>query len=169
MKKIRTLLLSVTLVTTAFAQTGAEREEAKRVILGERKNSTSYPKSGNDRNVILRGDDRTVYGGRSSRYPQRYPTTYGTSRERQIYEINRAYDARIYSIRHNRTLSRYEKERIIRQLENERRRKINQIADRYSQDRRYNDDACDDDRKNKRNKGSRYGWRNGKGNPHNGK
>lgn len=169
MKRISTLLLSVTLFTTAFAQTDAEREEAKRVILGERKSSTSYPRSGDDRDVIY-DDNRTVYGGKNSRYPERYPTTY-SSKERRIYEINREYDAKIYSIRQNRALSRYEKERIIRQLESERRRKMAQVTDNYSKDRRYNtdDDDCDDNRKNKRNKGNRFGWSNGNRNSYYGK
>jgi hypothetical protein len=96
MKKWSTLLLSITIFATAFSQTGAEREEAKRVILGDRKGSTSYPKSGNDRDVISDRDDRTVYGRTSRRYPGQYPTVYGGSREQRMYEINQTYDANIF-------------------------------------------------------------------------
>jgi hypothetical protein len=160
MKYILTLLVSALLVTTTFAQTEAEKEEAKRVILGEKKGTTTYPKP---------DDDRTVYGGRNNRYPQQYPQRYPTtSRERRISEINREYDAKIYSIRQNRTLSNSEKERMIRQLEADRRRKINALSDdSYKRDRRYDDD--DDYRKSKKqkgNNGNHYGWQKGKGNPH---
>jgi len=172
MKYILTLLFTVTLFTAAFAQTDAEREEARRIIFGDKKGSTSYPKSGDDRNVILGGDDRTVYGGTERRYPERYPATTGSSRERRIYEINRAYDAKIYSIRQNRTLSRTEKERIIRQLETERRRELAQVNGHnyYSKDKRYtDDDDCTNGKKYKKSKGNHYGLDKGNGNPHRGK
>ena len=168
MKRWSTLLLSLTLFATAFAQTNAEREEAKRVILGDRKGSTSYPKSRNDRDVISDRDDHPVYSKTSRRYPGQYPTVYGGSREQRIYEINREYDAKIYSIRQNHTLSRYEKERIIRQLETERRQRLAQLNNSY-RDRRYDNDDCNDNKKAKRNKGNHYGWSKGKGNPHHGK
>src|SRR5215218_3661002 len=136
MKNILTLLVCSLFVTAAFAQTDAEKEEAKRVILGEKKSSTSTSKTGDDKSVILGGDDRTVYG----KTDRRYPTT-STSREQRIYEINREYDAKIRSIRNNPTLSRSEKDRMIRQLEAERRRRIAAINDSYSgKDRRYNND-----------------------------
>lgn len=170
MKTLFTLLLSTIIISSAFAQTDAQKEEVKRVILGEKKGPTSTPKTGDDRNVIL-GDDRTVYGERGSRYPERYPTTSGTSRERRIYEINREYDEKIYSIRNNRTLSRSERERIIRQLEADRRRRLAQVNDRpYGNgERSYEEDDYKKDKKNKGNNGNHYGWQKGKGNPHNGK
>src|SRR5215217_6407088 len=124
MKNILTLLVGSLLVTAAFAQTDAQKEEAKRVILGSKKTSTSTSKTSDNKSVILGGDDnRTVYGETDRRYPDRYPST-STSREQRIYEINRTYDAKIRSIRNNPTLSASEKERMIRQLEVERRRRI---------------------------------------------
>jgi hypothetical protein len=168
MKQILTLLVAVLVAATTFAQTDAQKEEAKRVILGEKKGTTPYPNTGNDRDVILGGgDNRTVYGG--SNYPQRYPSTSGTSREQRIYDINREYDAKIYSIRNNRSLSQNEKERIIRQLEIDRRRKIDAINSRYNGDRNYrnNDhDAYKKSKKYKHDNGNHYGWEQGKGNPH---
>ena len=163
MKTILTLLLSFGVFAAAFAQTDAEKEEAKRVILGERKVSGPVARRDDDRTIILGGDDRTVYGKRSNRYPQ----TYGSSRERQIVEINRAYNEKIYSIRNNRTLSRSEKERIIRQLELDRRRSIDQLRnDRY--DNRFDDNQSryKKSKKYKNNNGNHYGWQKGKGNPH---
>jgi hypothetical protein len=164
MKYTTFLLLSVSLATTGFAQTDAQKEEAKRVILGGKKEtSTPAPKTGDGRTVIL-GGDRDVYG--ENRTPN--PTTSGT-REQRIYEINRAYDAKIFSIRNNRTLSPAEKERIIRQLEADRRRKINAVNGDYNND---NDRDRDNDKEHKKNKkrkgnnGNHYGWQKGKGNPH---
>lgn len=171
MKTILTLFISFITIST-FAQSDAEREEAKRVILGERKGSTSTPKQDEDRDIILGGDNRTVYGDRNRRYPESYPTTSGTARERQVYEINRAYDQKIYSIRNNSRLSRSEKERIIRQLERDRRYKIEQVNNRYygNNERSYeNRDTYKKDKRYKTNKGNHYGWERGKGNPHKGR
>jgi hypothetical protein len=56
----------------------------------------------------------------------------------------------------------------MRQLESERRRKINQLTGLHSKDKRYDDDYKDGKRY-KRNNGNHHGWSNGKGNPHHGK
>ena len=166
MKNILTLLVCSLFVSAAFAQTDAQKEEAKRVILGPKTTSTS--KTGDDKSVILGGgDDRTVYGETDRRYPQRYPST-ATSREQRIYDINRTYDAKIASIRNNPRLSRSEKERIIRQLEAERRQRIAAVnGTYYGKDRRNSkDEDCKKSKKNKGNNGNHYGWEKGKGNPH---
>lgn len=166
MKNIITLLLSFTLVTAAFAQTETQREEAKRVILGEKKSSTSTSTSKESRGVILGGDNRTTTG---ERYPKSYPTS--SSREQRIAEINREYDAKIYSIRNNPTLSRSEKDRMIRDLEAERQRKIDAINNSYYSKKKRSDDDDDRDQKfekHKSNPGHHYGWEKGKGNPHKG-
>jgi len=156
MKNILTLLFSLMLVTAAFAQTDAQRDEAKRVILGEKKGSSTSSKTDEGRSVVLGRDNRTVYG-------ERYPTT--TSREQRINEINRAYDAKIYSIRMNRNLSPSEKDRIIRQLEDDRRREINAVNNSYYSKGKH--DRDDDFKKMKKgNNGNHYGWEKGKGNPH---
>ena len=171
MKNILTLLVCSLFVRAAFAQTDAQKEEAKRVILGPKKTSTSTSKTGDDKSVILGGgDNRTVYGETDPHYPQRYPST-STSREQRIYDINRTYDAKIASVRNNPTLSRAEKERIIRQLEADRRRRIDAVNGSYhGKDRRNDDDDDHDDykkhQKAKGNNGNHYGWEKGKGNPH---
>jgi hypothetical protein len=161
MKKTTILLLSLGVATAGFSQTDAQKEEARRVILGGKKEtSTPAPKTGDGRTVIL-GGDRDVYG--ENRTP--YPTTSGT-REQRIYEINRAYDAKIISIRNNRTLSPAEKERIIRQLEADRRRKINAVNGEYNGDNDGDDNRYKKNKKGKGNNGNHYGWEKGKGNPH---
>ena len=177
MKKIITLLLSFSAFTAVFAQNTRDMEDSKRVILGAPRNPTypnqTYP---NQKGVIL-GNDGRVYGGNGTTYPQNYPYPNSSSRDVQINNINREYDAKIYSVRNNRYLSYAEKERTIRQLEIDRARAIRDVNNQYSNNnKRYNDrDRRDDDRdedrykKQKGNNGNHYGWEKGKGNPHKGK
>src|SRR5687767_10323095 len=128
MKHIVTLALSFLIVGAAFAQTQAEREEARRIILGQQKGST--PGSKESREVILGGDNRRIYD-------ERYPETNGSSsRAAEIDRVNREYDQKIQSIRYNNSLSTTEKERIIRQLESDRRKRINAINKYYNEDRK---------------------------------
>lgn len=175
MKKFLTLALLMGATYFASAQGTREMEDVKDVILGPRKGSGNT--SGSDKDVILGKDDRRVYE-EDRRYPSR------TSGSTEANRINREYDAKIQSIRNNRQLSSAEKERAIRQLENDRNRKLRSLDERYSKDRRrYEDrdrrydDRDDDDRryskdknknykKKKGNNGNHYGWQKGKGNPH---
>lgn len=175
MKKIITLFFCVGAVTAAFAQT-AEQDEARRVILSGGGSKKTDQDTRNSRDVIL-GGDRRVYDEkeRNTNYP--YPGTYPTSgsRQSQVDRVNRDYDAKIRSIRSNNRLSSAEKERIIRDLNNDRARVIRQINGRSEndrrryedkRDRRYDDDDDDDRKKYKSNNGNHYGWEKGKGNPH---
>ena len=166
MKKIITLLFCVGAITSVFAQTSAE--ESRRIILGKQGSSTTEREreERSSKDVVLGRDDKRVYDENGTR------TSSGT-RAQRINEINREYDAKVRSIRNNRTLSAAEKERAIRKLNADRARKIKAINDRYNKDRRYDDrrDRDDDDRdyktkKNKSNNGNHYGWEKGKGNPH---
>lgn len=148
MKKFITLLIAVAAFAGAEAQSN-KIEEAKRVVLGGGGNNN------NDRDIY---EDRRV-GSRD------YP--YGTSREAEIDRINRDYDQKIQSIRNNPYLSSAEKERTIRQLNNERERRIREINNSYedrNRDRRYDDDNNRKARKNKSNNGKHKGWTKGKGN-----
>jgi hypothetical protein len=175
MKRIVTLLIAASAFSSLFAQSD-DMEEARRVVLGEKKDSRSTYPSDNSKDVVLGPSDR--------RYPNGYPSTSRTSRADRI---DRDYDAKIRSIRNNPHLSSSEKERIIRGLNNERARKIREINghNRRHDDRRYNersydrrdrdhkdnDKKYDKDRKyNKKkykgNNGKHLGWKKGKGNPH---
>lgn len=168
MKQLVTLALSFLIIGSTFAQTEAEREEARRIILGQKKGSA--PGSKESREVILGGDNRRVY---DERYPENYPTG-SSSRSAEIERVNREYDQKIQSIRYNNSLSAAEKERIIRQLESDRRKRIHAINKYYNEDqKRYkkydddedDDDDDDDDRKYKKgNNGRHLGWEKGKGN-----
>ncbi|MFN2437557.1 MAG: hypothetical protein ABR503_00045 [Chitinophagaceae bacterium] len=155
MKKILNLFICA--AAFAFAQAQTPQEEARRVILGERKTS-DRDRSPNERDIIL-GDDRRVHDERASRYPN------SSTREQRIYEVNREYDAKVESIRNNHYLSSAEKQRMIRQLNNDRARKIQEINIRY-EDRRYENrrDKGYDDRYERGNNGKHKGWEKGKGN-----
>ena len=165
MKKIITLVVLLSLFNIVFAQSSPQIEEAKRVILGPKKSSN--PNQGDPRDVVL-GNDRRVYDDNGNRYPNTYP---GSSKQAQIDQINREYDSKINSIRNNAYLSSAEKERMIRQLEADRARRIRQINDQYygddeRNDRRYDDDDRFEKKKYKKNNGKHLGWEKGKGNPH---
>lgn len=155
MKKIITLVLAVASFAAVNAQT--TKEEARKVILGESKGSTKTTPTQNPRDVILGGGSNG--GNHPTSYPGRYPSG---SREAQINQVNREYDAKIQSIRNNPYLSQAEKDRAIRQLESDRARKIREINNRYSGDR----DKAYKYKKNKGNNGKHLGWEKGKGNPH---
>jgi hypothetical protein len=134
MKKILTLLMATVAFATLHAQS---REENRRVILGEPKDNRTND-GRNDRDVVLgRGNNG------------QYPETSSSNRQYQIDQINREYNDKINSIRNNRYLSGAEKERAIRQLENDRQRRIKEI------DRRYSDQ---NDRYAKKNNGKHKGW-----------
>ena len=153
MKQIITFLLAFGLLSSAQAQTS--RDEARRVILGQPKNSGNYP--------------TTYPNSYPSTYPNSYPNNYPNgSAQAQIDQVNRDYDAKVYSIRNNPNLSPSEKERVINQLERERRNRINRINQEYNGNNRNNrrNDNDDDDRYEKKNNGKHLGWEKGKGNPH---
>ncbi len=168
MKKILTLIICAGAFISAFSQTNDE--EARRVILGG-KNKGSTTETSRDRqdprDVVLGGRNRRVYDEQGNRYPS------GT-REQAIDQVNREYDQKVSSIRNNPNLSNAEKERIIRELNNERARKIKAVNNSYKnrdRDRDRDDDDDDDDydkkdKKYKKNNGNHYGWEKGKGNPH---
>lgn len=163
MKKIIILLIAVGSVSSLFAQSSSE--EARRVILGQRKTSGS-----NDpKDVVLGNEDRRVYGDRDTRYPK--DNRYG-SRQERINEINRNHEAKVRSIRNNPHLSNSEKQRIIRDLNMQRERRINAInngRNKYEdKENRYDDDYKKDKKYkyNKNNSGKKLGWEKGKGNPH---
>lgn len=170
MKKIITLLLCTGVFASTFAQTSSE--ESRRIILGRKSGGSTSgtgTQSTDPRDVILGRDDRRVEDSRGTRYPS-------GSREEQINQVNREYDYKIQSIRNNPSLSEAEKERMIRQLNADRTRRIREINGRsqnrtdrnrkYDRNDRDDDDDYRDNKKNKGNNGNHYGWEKGKGNPH---
>jgi hypothetical protein len=146
MKKIITLLMAAGAFVAVNAQTS--KEEARRVVLGGSKNGDGNTSTRN-RDVILGGGNN---GNENTRtYPNSYPNN--GSRQSEIDRVNRDYDSKIYSIRNNGTLTQSEKERMIRQLEKDRDKKIKAI----NSDNNYG-------KKSKGNNGKHKGWTKGKGN-----
>jgi len=158
MKKLFTLLMATGAFVAVHAQTS--RDEARRVILGQEKGNNSTSRNG--RNVVLGGGNETTY---PNSYPNNYPSG---SRQTEIDHINRDYDAKIWSIRNNNTLSSEEKARMIRQLEQDRARRIRQInqSDGYGKKGKKYDDDDYEKGYGKSNNGKHLGWEKGKGNPH---
>jgi len=157
MKKIITLSLAVMAFAALHAQTS--RDEARKVILGDSKNKSGGTTSTQGRDVILGGGNGS-YPNNTGNYPNTYPNS---SRDQQIAQVNREYDQKIYSIRNNPTLSAAEKERMIRQLEQDRARRIQQINKQYGQYQKKRDHDNDDDHEHHDN-GKHKGWKKGKGN-----
>ena len=144
MKKILTLLIAVGAVATLHAQS---REETRRVILGGGSKDNGNYGGNNDRDVVL---------GRGGSNNGQYPGTYSGDRQYQIDQINREYDNKIYSIRNNPNLNNQEKERVIRQLERDRQRRISEVSRNYD-DR--NGNYNDNDRNgNRGDNGKHKGW-----------
>ena len=149
MKKLITLVFILG-GFTSFAQSGTI-DRAKEVITKQPKNTTgSYP------------DDRRV--STDTRYPN------STSREAEISEINKRYDAKIQAVRVNPILSAEAKEKKIRDLEYQRAQQIREINNRYySNNSGYSKNknkAKTKDYSKKDNPGKHLGWEKGKGNPH---
>jgi hypothetical protein len=148
MKKLIILGLILTSFATSFAQSSTI-DKAKEVITKQPKNNPeTYP------------DNRRVS-------TENYPTS--GSREAEISEINRQYEAKIQAVRVNPILSAEEKERRIKALEYERAQKVRQVNNRYYG----SDDYSKKQNKAKgkaygkdNNPGKRLGWEKGKGNPH---
>jgi hypothetical protein len=161
MKKFITLLIAAGAFVVVHAQN--PKEDARKVILGTPKNSPTSSPSQNGRDIILGRGNGTTYPNSN---PNNYPNG---SREARIAQVNREYDQKIYSIRNNPNLSAQEKERIIRQLEADRARRVKEINDSYNkhyQKKKHNDEDDDHD---KHDNGKHLGWEKGKGNPHKGK
>jgi hypothetical protein len=151
MKKLIILLIAASALVSVQAQTS--KDEARKVILGQEKGGSSTSRT--DRDIILGG-------GNETNYPNSYPNSYpNDSRQAQVDQVNREYDAKIRSIQNNRTLTQAEKNKMIRQLEQDRARRIRQL-DR-NDDYHYAKKDKDDE---KGNNGKHLGWEKGKGNPH---
>ncbi|MEI7963785.1 MAG: hypothetical protein WCH29_01375 [Chitinophagaceae bacterium] len=117
MKKMTTLLLSIALVSSAFAQYGSRDQQDN----GNRNNG-NY---GNNRDIQVNDDrfqkDRDAY---------RYHDRDNFSRrdlDIQIAQINREYDYRIQSIKNKYFMNRFRKEQMIYVLEDQRRDDIKRL------------------------------------------
>lgn len=109
MKKIITLVAAVFLITSAFAQSNSDNNRYD-----------------NDkrRDAVYRDDDR--------RDNDRLYVYDNRQRDREMARINWEYDRKIASIRDRWFMSRSKKERIIWSLEEDRRREIRMVYEKYN-------------------------------------
>ncbi len=129
MKKIFTLLFAVGLFTVAQAQPGRDRRD---------RDDDRYEHRDRD------NDDRYENGNR-----------YGNSRfgdERrmrvQIAQINREYDYKMQRVSNDRYTSRWEKDKLFRRLEDQRRQEIRRVYQQFKYKQRYDDRDFQDRRHN---------------------
>ena len=122
MKKILTLLFAVGAFTVAQAQGSRSYPDdryGRDVILGDQN-------SRNDR------DDRDYRTNRTYENNSRYSYSFSVrERDKQIDRINRDYEKRIRQVERDRYLRSYEKSAQLRRLEEQRRREVSQVWERF--------------------------------------
>jgi len=122
MKKIFTLLATVTMFASAFAQykTGGQKEAGY-----DKDNNVGYNDGG------FKKDDK-----RSDSY-----YSFGTrERDMQIAQINREYDYKIRDVKSRLFMPRFKKEQIIRQLNDKRGEEIRRVYAKFNDHgKRYDD------------------------------
>jgi hypothetical protein len=117
MKKLFTLLFAVGFLTAINAQTGSRDDRDNR----DNRNPQQNGQWGKDNR-----DDVGINNGRydnDDRYDNNFDFYKGDIRM-QIAQINRKYDFKIDRVRDNRFMRRYEKMRMIRSLEEQRKQEI---------------------------------------------
>jgi hypothetical protein len=113
MKKVFALVVALGAMTAVFAQRGYDhRDESRDVILGQGNRSVYDDHHNNNGYYNLR------------------------ERDEQIQRINREYNWRMESVKHDRYLRKAERRRQIRILENERDARIREVMDRYNYNNR---------------------------------
>ncbi|MGB8194264.1 MAG: hypothetical protein WCF67_20195 [Chitinophagaceae bacterium] len=139
MKKLFALMLTLGVLTTAFAQSGSNRNERddrysnRDYSRGDiyRKNDTrDYPGSNRD-DSWSKGNDRYGYPTQrnDNRSDGRYDSRYEERRRQEERDrINREYDRRIEDYRRDRSMNDYERQRRIDRDERERKEKLKSFA-----------------------------------------
>ena len=106
MKKIFTLLFSVGLVGSVFAQSGHQDRF----------------KVSND--IVFNKAPEALMNSHTSMYDNNF---FNADRDHKIREINKEYNMQIMQVKFNRRLRPFEKDRIIRMLEMQRDQKIREV------------------------------------------
>ena len=135
MKKIITLLVAASFMTSAFAQYGSRNQ----------RDGNGYGDKGKDISVNDNRFDKTGPAGGygngtdNSRYDDK--NMFATREmNRQIDRINQEYDYKIQSVKNRFFMNRFKKEQIIYGLEAQRKQEIKQVYERFMYAKRgYND------------------------------
>ncbi len=141
MKKMMIILLAATFAVSATAQDEQRRPNWENEPAEEVVNNGQPDSRYNNRNDY-------PYDNRYDRN-NRYNDRYDYSRrelERKVSRLNRDYDYRIRQIENDFFMSRYRKERLIRDLENQRRYEIRRLYAQYSYNN--NNRNCEPPRRN---------------------
>jgi hypothetical protein len=121
MKTMLTILFSVGITIASFAQSSHRND---------------YPQREN-RNVYEQRNGRNVYNNRNNDNNRRHDTYSFSAKEKdaQVKDINREYKARIKAVKKSRSLRSSERDREIRRLEWQRDREMQQVQDRFNNNR----------------------------------
>jgi hypothetical protein len=142
MKRIFTLLFAFGLFTAASAQynPGENRDSRQREPQANQRNDQRNDDNGygNERDVVITNNP---YDNNNGRYDNRISPDRKMAM--QIARINREYDYRIQSVRNNFFMSRWEKQRQISFLQEQRQREIRMVYFRFHKNRDRYDDRYD--------------------------
>ncbi len=140
MKKIFTLLFAVALFSAVQAQPGSRdnRDNRDNRQTDRRDDDDRYD---DERDVVV---NHNPYDNNDDRY--RNDDRYGNSRfskerkmKMQIARINQELDYKIQRVRNNYYMSRWEKQRQIHFLEDQRQQEIRRVYAKFKNKNRYND------------------------------
>jgi hypothetical protein len=150
MKRIFTLVFAFGLFTAASAQynPGENRDSRQRdPQANQRNDQRNYDNGyGNERDVVITNNS---YDNKNDRYDNRISPDRKMAM--QIARINREYDYRIQSVRNNFYMSRWEKQRQIIFLQEQRQHEIRMVYHRFHKNGKKYDDRYDrNDRSNGR-------------------
>jgi hypothetical protein len=125
MKTMLTILFSVGITIASFAQSSHRNDYPNRDVYGQRNDRDVYNNRNYDNNHRNYDNNR------------RYNTYSFSAREKdaQIKDINREYKAKIKAVKKSRSLRSSERDREIRRLEWQRDREIQQVQDRFNNNR----------------------------------
>jgi hypothetical protein len=137
MKKIFTLLFTVGMFTLAQAQPGSrdnrQTDQRNNQQTDQRDFNNGYDK-GNDVVVNNQTYDKGDYRYDNDRF------SFERKRDMEIARINREYDYKIQRVRNSFFTGRFEKERQIRFLQEQRQREIRIVYIKFPDKRRYDND-----------------------------
>ncbi len=144
MKKIFTLLFAVGMFAAAQAQPGnrdnRQHDQRNNQQTDQRNDDDRYD---NERNVVV---NHNPYDNNDDSY--RNDDRYGNSRfanerkmKMQIARINQEFDYKIQRVRTNYYMSRWEKQRLIHSLEDQRQQDIRMVYAKFKYKNKHND--CD--------------------------
>jgi hypothetical protein len=129
MKKIITLLFSVGVFSTSFAQYNQRQNNDDRNFRNENKRDDNYANSSNGNRNYDRNDNDWRHFNKGNNYSVK-------GRDFQIEKINRDFDFQIRAIQSDRYLRRREKKAAIRNAKIERSRQIQMVNERFNDNNR---------------------------------